>query len=46
MPIENLYFPGTFTSFGASMTKKEELERLSQNGAPVKSNKAPSQALK
>ena len=46
MPIQNWYFPGILISLGGSMTRNEELVRLSQNGAPVKSNKAPSQALK
>ena len=45
-PSQNLYFPGICTSFGASMTKKEELVRLSQSGASLKSNKAPLHARK
>jgi len=39
--MKNLYLPGTVTSFGGAMTREEELVRLNQNGAPVKSNKAP-----
>jgi len=46
MPMKNLYFPGIFISFGGSTTRKDELVRLNQNGASVKSNKAPSQATK
>jgi len=46
MLMKNLYFPGIFTLFGGYMIREDELVRLSQNGAPVKSNKAPSHAPK